>query len=124
MPMLSTTRALCLGLIVILGLMLLQVDAVSAASCSALGLSSISGKIKTLSGAPVGGVVVKLMGPGGCTNQVKSSASTGGYVFLYLKRGTYTVTPTKSRCTFAPASTVVTLGDKTAAKANFTATCL
>jgi hypothetical protein len=122
MPALSTSRTVCLTLVVVLALMLLHVDTAAAANCSGPGLSSISGKVKTPSGAPVGGVTVKLTGPGGCTSQKTTSSSTGGYLFLYLARGTYTVTPSKTGCGFNPPSRVVTLGGS--ATANFTATCL
>jgi hypothetical protein len=125
MPALSTSRTVCLTLVVVLALMLLHVDTAAAASCSVGKLGSISGKVKTPSGAPVGGVIVKLTGPGGCTSQTKTSGGTGGYLFLYLAKGTYTVTPSKSGCGFNPPSSVVTLQSDTAkGTANFRATCL
>ncbi|MGH2349641.1 MAG: carboxypeptidase-like regulatory domain-containing protein [bacterium] len=121
MPMLSTSRTICLTLVAVLTLMLLQVAPVAAASCSGPGTSSVSGKVKTPSGAPVAGVTVKLTGPNACTSQTKTNG-TGGYLFLYLAKGTYTVTPSKTGCGFNPPSRVVTLGGT--ATANFQATCL
>ena len=48
---------------------------------------------------------------------------SNGYTISGLAAGTYTVTPTKSGCTFSPASTSVTITSANVTGKNFTASC-
>jgi Bacterial pre-peptidase C-terminal domain len=65
-------------------------------------------------------------GTSGATITAGSSSSTsdasGNYSMSGFSAGTYTVTPSKSGCTFSPSSTSVTI-TSASATANFTATC-
>ena len=51
-----------------------------------------------------------------------TSDSTGAYTITGLAAGTYTVTPSKTGCTFSPTSLSVTVGPNATGK-NFTASC-
>ena len=52
-----------------------------------------------------------------------TSDSSNNYTIAGLAAGTYTVTPTKSGCTFSPASASVTITTTNVTGKNFTATC-
>lgn len=52
-----------------------------------------------------------------------TSSSTGSYTIASLAAGTYTVTPTKSGCTFSPSSSAVTITSSNVTGINFTANC-
>lgn len=56
-------------------------------------------------------------------SQVATSDASNNYTVTGLANGTYTVTPTKSGCTFSPASTSVTISGANVSGTNFTATC-
>lgn len=72
---------------------------------------SISGNVGT-SGATV------TAGSQGATSDASNNYSIGG-----LANGTYTVTPSKSGCTFSPASQSVTVSGANVTGINFTASC-
>ena len=52
-----------------------------------------------------------------------TSDASNNYTITGLANGTYTVTPSKSGCTFSPASLSVTIAGANATGKNFTATC-
>jgi len=52
-----------------------------------------------------------------------TSDSAGAYTLAGLLSGTYTVTPSKSGCTFSPASQSATIGTASVTGKDFTATC-
>ncbi|MCU1230173.1 MAG: hypothetical protein JWO97_3057 [Acidobacteria bacterium] len=56
-------------------------------------------------------------------SQGATSDASNNYTISGLANGTYTVTPSKSGCTFAPASLSVTITSANATGQNFTATC-
>ncbi|MEO6326635.1 MAG: M4 family metallopeptidase, partial [Thermoanaerobaculia bacterium] len=87
-------------------------DAVGVGGTWSCGVTtySIGGNAGT-SGASV------TAGSSSATSDASSNYSIGG-----LAAGTYTVTPSKSGCTFSPASQSVTVGPNATGK-NFTATC-
>jgi len=66
-------------------------------------------------------------GTPGATVSVGSASATSdasnNYTISSLANGTYTVTPTKSGCTFSPASQSVTISGANVTGKNFTATC-
>ena len=53
-----------------------------------------------------------------------TSDASNNYTIASLVAGTYTVTPTKSGCTFSPASQSVTISSANVTGVNFTPTCL
>lgn len=55
--------------------------------------------------------------------QGATSDGSNNYTITGLANGTYSVTPTKSGCTFSPASTSVTIAGANVTGTNFTATC-
>jgi hypothetical protein len=55
--------------------------------------------------------------------QGATSDASGNYTISGLANGTYTVTPSKSGCTFSPASASVTVAGANVTGSNFTATC-
>jgi hypothetical protein len=56
-------------------------------------------------------------------SQGATSDGSNNYTISGLANGTYTVTPTKSGCTFSPASTSVTVSGANVSAINFTASC-
>ncbi|MFL6244579.1 MAG: choice-of-anchor J domain-containing protein, partial [Thermoanaerobaculia bacterium] len=56
-------------------------------------------------------------------SQGATSDASNNYTINGLANGTYTVTPSKSGCTFSPASTSVTVSGANVTGTNFTATC-
>lgn len=56
-------------------------------------------------------------------SQGATSDGANNYTISGLANGTYTVTPSKSGCTFSPASTAVTISGANVTGTNFTATC-
>jgi hypothetical protein len=56
-------------------------------------------------------------------SQGGSSDASGNYTINGLTSGAYTVTPSKSGCTFSPASASVTIAGANVTGTNFTATC-
>ena len=82
---------------------------------SAATTYSISGAV---SGAATSGVTMTLSGASGAT----TTTGTGGtYSFTGLASGSYTVTPSKSGCTFSPTSKNVTISGANQTGNNFTA---
>jgi hypothetical protein len=57
------------------------------------------------------------------TGQTATSDSSNNYSLTGLAAGTYTVTPSKSGCTFSPASSSVTISTANVTGVNFTASC-
>lgn len=79
-------------------------------SCSAPGTYSISGNAGTAGATVTAG------------SASATSDASGNYTISGLAAGTYTVTPSKSGCTFTPSSRSVTVGPD-ATGINFTASC-
>ena len=79
-------------------------------------LFSIAGQVRDSSGSNLAGVSV--------SNGVNSAVTdlNGRYMFLNLQASSYTLTPTKSGCTFTPMSRAITVPLDTSDQ-NFTATC-
>ncbi len=86
---------------------------ITATITTSSGTYTISGNVGTSS------ATINLTG---AASKSTTSDSSGNYSFTGLANGTYTVTPTKSGCTFSPTSQNVTINgaNKTA---NFTASC-
>ncbi len=78
---------------------------------------SVSGAVTTSAGAGVSGVSVST----GATSANTDTA--GGYSIASLANGSYTLTPSKSGCTFSPTSRSVTVSSANVSGQNFTATC-
>ncbi len=70
--------------------------------------------------AGVAGVTMNLTGT---ASKSTTTGSTGTYSFGGLANGSYTVTPTKSGCTFSPSSLSVTISNASQTGQNFTAAC-
>lgn len=85
-------------------------DHVVAPANAGAELSEITGRvISSVSGAPrMGKVTMTLTDPKGHATTRTTDAS-GGYRLRALSKGTYTVTPTKGGCTFAPVSQTITV---------------
>jgi fibronectin type 3 domain-containing protein len=67
-----------------------------------------------------GGATVNLTGT---ATKTATADASGNYTFTGLANGTYTVTPSKTGCTFSPASLAVTISGANQTGKNFTATC-
>ena len=78
---------------------------------------SVSGTVTTSAGAGVSGVSVST----GAASA--SSSATGAYSIASLVNGSYTLTPSKSGCTFSPSTRAVTVASANVSAQNFTATC-
>jgi hypothetical protein len=99
-------------------------EVVSSAGGSAVALTTvanltISGVVKTsagINGKPVAGATVTL---GGSAAAVTTTDALGKYSFVDLVNGAYTVTPSLTGFTFAPASLAVTLAGASAVNQNF-----
>jgi hypothetical protein len=79
---------------------------------------SISGSVKTASGAAVSGVTLTLSGGG-----ISKTATTnfyGTYKFTGVYNGSYTITPGKTGYTFSPTSNNVTVNSANVTGQNFT----
>ena len=72
------------------------------AACVGTGTATIMGHVKTPQGGPIPNVTMKLSGPNNCTNTTTTN-SNGSYSFRQLGPGTYTVSPSKTGCTFIKA---------------------
>lgn len=81
------------------------------------GIYSISGKVRTASGAAIPGVTMTLTGSGTVTTN-----SYGNYRFTGLANGIYTVTPSKTGYAFTPPDRTVTISDANMTRQNFTGT--
>lgn len=90
----------------------------AAGSYTVTGTYTLGGTTYSISGSA---------GTSGATVSVGSASATSdasnNYTISGLAAGTYTVTPTKSGCTFSPASTSVTITSANVTGKNFTATC-
>jgi hypothetical protein len=88
-------------------------------SCGGAPVSTfaISGAVTTGAGAGVAGVTLSTGGASG------SSDAAGSYSIGSLVNGSYTVTPSKSGCSFSPANRAVTVASANVTGQSFTATC-
>jgi hypothetical protein len=77
---------------------------------------SISGYVRTPSGAPMTGVTMTLSGS---VIKTKTTDSNGFYRFANLPIGIYTVTPNKGALSFVPVSSDVIINDANEKKVNF-----
>ena len=79
-------------------------------SCSA-GNYRISGAVRkgSSNGPRIGGVTLKLSGPS--CGQFITTNTQNDYAFSSLKKGSYTLTPSKTGCTFTPASRSVSISN-------------
>lgn len=80
------------------------------------GQFSISGKIKSASGAAMPGVTVNLSGAGSGTT---TTNSRGNFRFTGLGNGTYTLTPSFAGYTFTPESRTVNVNGANVGRQNF-----
>jgi len=78
---------------------------------------TVSGAVTTSTGAGVSGVTVSSGASSG------SSDTAGSYAIAGLVNGGYTLTPSKSGCTFSPTSRAVTVASANVTGQAFTATC-
>lgn len=88
-------------------------------SCVGTGSTFLGGRIRDSLSGLVPDVTLTITGPG-CRDSVASP--TGRYLLPYLGSGTYTVTPTKTGCTFTPAIWTGTLA-KRLSLASFSGVC-
>lgn len=96
-----------------------------------LGVYGYAAATYTVTGTyTLGGTTYSISGSAGTasatvTAGTKSATSdaSNNYTITGLAAGTYTVTPTKSGCTFSPASASVTITTANVTGKNFTATC-
>lgn len=128
-----TTNALggigmVVALVVLLGLLPATSLALSeeespepTAACVGTGAATITGRVTTPQRQAIPGVTIKLSGPNSCTNTTTTN-SNGAYTFRQLGPGSYTVTASKTGCTFGtPRSKNV---GSNLVIINFTATCM
>ena len=78
---------------------------------------SVSGSVTTSAGAGVSGVTVATSG------NSASSSSTGSFSIASLANGSYTLTPSKSGCSFSPVNRSVSVASANVTGQNFTASC-
>jgi hypothetical protein len=78
---------------------------------------SVAGTVTTSAGAAVSGVTLST------GSASASSDGAGAYSIANLANGSYTVTPSKSGCSFSPANRAVTVSSANVSGQNFTATC-
>jgi hypothetical protein len=83
------------------------------------GTYSISGTVAISNGSPLPGVTLTLSGAAAAST---NTTGTGSYGFTGLANGTYTITPSKNRYTFSPASITVTVDYGNVTNLNFIAT--
>jgi hypothetical protein len=89
------------------------------ATAGATGSFSISGSVSTSGGGPVPGVTLTLSGTAAGTTNTNGA---GSYSFTGLVNGTYTISPSKKRYTFSPASITLNINSADMTGQNFTAT--
>jgi len=88
-------------------------------ACVGTGSFTIKGKVTN----SIAGATMTLSGPDDCASTVTTD-KRGRYEFPTLAGGTYTVTPSKTGCTFKPTSRTVTVSQKQkTVEANFNGTC-
>jgi hypothetical protein len=85
------------------------------------GQGLLWGRVQTTGVWGLAGVTLGLSGPDGC-NDTATSKVLGLYWFPQLGDGPYTVTPSKTACSFDPPSQELTLADGRV-RANFAANC-
>jgi len=90
-------------------------------SCLGTGPNALLGNVRTVTLIGIPGVTMTMTGPGGCSNTSITNAR-GKYAFNGLANGTYTVTPSKTACSFTPSNRTVTITNSNA-KAKFTGSC-
>ena len=73
------------------------------------GTSSLTANTVDENNLAVAGASVKITGPNSCVSTI-TTTSTGKAQFRKLLTGSYTVTPTKAGCPWAPTSQTITLG--------------
>ena len=78
---------------------------------------TVSGAVTTSTGAGVSGVTVSSGASSG------SSDTAGSYAIAGLANGSYTLTPSKSGCTFSPTTRAVSVASANVTGQAFTATC-
>lgn len=84
--------------------------------------NGVTGYVKTATGTGINSVSLVLQGPNGCRNSLKTS-TVGYYSGVSLTKGaSYTLTPSKSGCSFTPVVASFTK-DSSATTKNFTGTC-
>jgi hypothetical protein len=93
----------------------------SAAACSGTGTATLTGHVTDSTGAAIPGVTMKLAGPSSCTNTTTTNSS-GAYAFRKLGAGNYTVTASKTNCTFQQKGRTKVIAGKLLIL-NFTGTC-
>jgi hypothetical protein len=99
----AVTLVVLLGLLPAASLALSEEESPeAAASCTGTGTTTITGHVTTASGQGISGVTIKLTGPSSCTNTTTTNSS-GAYSFRNLGQGTYTVSASKTGCTFSKA---------------------
>ena len=92
-----------------------------ASVCGGTGFSRLRGRVRAADPAGVADVTLTLRGPDDC-RETTTTNGRGHYRFRALGPGTYTVTPTKEGCTFAPAERAVTIAGQDI-RARFRGTC-
>ncbi len=80
----------------------------SGPSCIGTGSFILKGKTLTAAGGAISGVTLTLGGPNNCADTA-TTGSFGRHQFQNLANGTYTITPTKTGCSFMPPSRTVTI---------------
>ncbi len=80
----------------------------------------LKGNVKTSSGVGIANVTMTLSGAASATT---TTDSYGRYNFTGLGNGTYTVTPSKTGCTFSPTSQTKTVAGADVTGVKFTGTC-
>jgi hypothetical protein len=90
----------------------------AAATYTVTGTYTLGGTTYTISGSAGTASATVTAGAASAT-----SDASNNYTVTGLTAGTYTVTPTKSGCTFSPASASVTITTANVTGKNFTATC-
>jgi len=93
----------------------------AAAACSGTGTAAITGHVTNAQGQAIAGVTMKLAGPSSCTDTTTTNSS-GAYTFRKLGAGNYTVTPSKTNCTFKQNGQAKVIAGKLLI-INFTGTC-
>jgi hypothetical protein len=81
------------------------------------GTAPVTYSISGTAGTPSASISV------GSASTTADTTTSGAYTLAGLANGTYTVTPSKSGCTFSPTSLSVTISSANQTGKNFTATC-
>ena len=96
-----------------------ELNNVTAVPLTVPSTFSISGRV-TSGGSGLSGVTVALSGT---ASKTTTTDSIGNYTFTGLVNGAYTVTPSKSGCTFSPTSLSTSIDGSNITGQDFTATC-